>query len=525
MIHQNLSDNWKKILEYNEKIIQKKISTQELAKVRIPLTPIRIRPDLLSYLFSVFYPHFINDQQNIADIIISETEEELVSIKLYKTPEPGVHTSFKEIDTDIIKLKKYPISERAEFFNELQTEIFDEYEIRVSHMRVVNKKALGILNNHLEDIEKVSFENSFTNLLDIVEELIRDELFFIFPKPNIMNFIEEILRVPDNLPFLSKFFSFIKNLFPKLNVGLVLKAPEQSFVVKLENMKEKPSENHLDIQILKLEEFDINPENMNNQEILESLYSQLDIDSIFLTQQKLLIKLLGNIFELQYPIDFGKLKLFMQKILFGFRSYERLWNQYPKSLSYNPLIRWFLEIFGILYHLKKLSHWEIPEFLFSSFNLNNGLKNRIIIIFTDLHNHSERSLKDIDNPIELGFTEAVLLESENRKLTNIISITEKVKEFSNLDLKRIRSKLMEQFGYTDLLISIDIHLLRKVIENYIIKFNSFNILSKIRTLGKFKKDYYFDVYPTKPEIKYIKNTGTFSLAKRFLSIFIDRHLF
>jgi hypothetical protein len=153
------------------------------------------------------------------------------------------------------------------------------------------------------------------------------------------------------------------------------------------------------------------------------------------------------------------------------------------------------------------------------------LKNRVIIIFTDLHNHSEGNLEDIENPLQKGFLQAVLIETENRKLTKIIPISDNIKEFRDLDLKGIRYKIMENFGYIDLIMSIDLHLLRKVIESYIIKFNNFNLISKIKTLGKFKKEYYFNVYPIKPEIQYIKNSGTLSLSKKLLSIFIDRHLF
>ncbi|MGM0470512.1 MAG: hypothetical protein ACQERB_17160, partial [Promethearchaeati archaeon] len=176
-------------------------------------------------------------------------------------------------------------------------------------------------------------------------------------------------------------------------------------------------------------------------------------------------------------------------------------------------------------YLKKLSHWEIPEFLFSLFYNRLGLKNRILILFTNLLQHKNIDLGELENPIEIGFNKAILIETENRKLTKIIPISNKVNEIKNLGLNGVRRKLMENFGYIDLALSVDISLISKLLHNFIMSFNNFNIISKVKTLKKLKKQLYFDVYPKKPEYLYLKKTGTISLIKKILTIFIDKHIF
>jgi len=523
MIHRNFYDNWMKIIKYNKKEFQKKENEKEEA-VRIPLTPIKINPILLNSLFGIIYPKFINDQQNVVDLIISDDEKIFEKIVLYETEEPGIHKSYKILENDILKLKKYPLKETRAFFNKLQEEIFKKHRIRVSHMRVFKKNAIELLNQHLKDIKQRSLEDCITNLFSIIEEIIRNQLFFIYPKTNIINFFEELTQISDN-NFLSNGFKFIKEILPPFNYAFLIRSGKSSFILRIENNRKKKKKTELDLQIFPAESFNIDFSGTNVNELLKSLYLQLRVDFIFLFELKHILTLISNIFELQHPIALEKIKLLFQKFLFGLRSYETFWYKYPKPLSYNPILRYFLRLFGFIFYLKKLSHWEIPEFLFGLFNNRLGLKNRILIIFTNLLQHKNIDLDKLENPIEIGFSKAILIETENRELTKIVPVSNKVNELKNLDLKDIRRKLIENYDYIDLALSIDISLISKLFHNFIMSFNNFNIISKVKTLKKLKKHHYFDVYPKKPEFLYLKKTGTISLIKKILPIFIDKHIF
>ena len=70
MFNEDLQKNWLDILKFNSKvrIIENPRELDE--QVKIPLTPIQVDAFLLYNLFTVLYPRFINEQQNILDIII-----------------------------------------------------------------------------------------------------------------------------------------------------------------------------------------------------------------------------------------------------------------------------------------------------------------------------------------------------------------------------------------------------------------------------------------------------------------------
>jgi len=96
---------------------------------------------------------------------------------------------------------------------------------------------------------------------------------------------------------------------------------------------------------------------------------------------------------------------------------------------------------------------------------------------------------------------------------------------SEHSLKDIRRNLMEHYGYIDLALSIDLSLISQLFHNFILTFNNFNIISKIKSIKKLKKQQYFDVYPEKPEFLYLKKSGSLSLIRKILPIFIDKHIF
>jgi len=75
VINQKFRDNWFKILDFNRtrNILQDPEHSEVV--VRIPLSPITVNANILYYLFEVFYPRFINDQQNILDIIIQDIDK------------------------------------------------------------------------------------------------------------------------------------------------------------------------------------------------------------------------------------------------------------------------------------------------------------------------------------------------------------------------------------------------------------------------------------------------------------------
>ncbi|MFW9988998.1 MAG: hypothetical protein ACFFC3_10105, partial [Candidatus Odinarchaeota archaeon] len=111
MINEKFRKNWLKILDFNanREIIKDPEKSQKY--VRIPLSPITLNANILYNFFELLYPKFINDQQNILDIIISEKEKKnpVLGLYLYKTKKAGIHQALEQLPSDLIKIKSLEI--------------------------------------------------------------------------------------------------------------------------------------------------------------------------------------------------------------------------------------------------------------------------------------------------------------------------------------------------------------------------------------------------------------------------------
>ena len=158
-MNKKFTENWLKILEFNSNVELLEDSNLKAEKVRIPLTPIEIKTDLLYYLFKLLYPKFINDQQNILDIIISNDGNEVLKVILYKTKVVGIHETIQTLPTNIIDFQlKYvkTLDEFDEQINRIQTGLISKTGIRISSVRLFKEGAIDILKKYSQNIEKSS---------------------------------------------------------------------------------------------------------------------------------------------------------------------------------------------------------------------------------------------------------------------------------------------------------------------------------------------------------------------------------
>ncbi|GAG79965.1 unnamed protein product, partial [marine sediment metagenome] len=74
------------------------------------------------------YSKFINDQQNVLDIIISDDDkkEKLIGLYLYKTRKVGIHESIKTLPKDLIRSKDVNFNRIDNLYNKLQAAIMKE---------------------------------------------------------------------------------------------------------------------------------------------------------------------------------------------------------------------------------------------------------------------------------------------------------------------------------------------------------------------------------------------------------------
>jgi hypothetical protein len=525
LIHKKFKENWLKLLKYNRDVKIYEQASQFKERMKIPLTPLEVEGYIIYKLFEILYPRFINDQQNILDIIISEDGKKIVGFYLYETEKAGIHEQYRKLSNDLMIYQEKDLNNLDEFFNKIQSILVEKESIRISIMRIFKEQAIELINHHYDLIDECSNYEFLTNFVYLTQELFEKELLFLYPEPNGFKFIKDVINLLKGMN-ISKLFESFYEILPEFNFAILLDSDDLKLIIQLKKSRRGISDSNLSIDLKLLEEIGIELEGLSIYEIISSIKKKLDVENVFFINLNQIISIFSELFEIELPIRKNKALLVLQKALFGFRSYENLWYMTPRPKYYLSSIRFLLRLFGINLNLKKISHWSIPELLFNSFESYFGLYSKILIIFTDVNkliykkNMVEENLTD-------GFEGAVLIEFENSSPIKIIPIEKNkiIVENEENSLEHIRARISSQYGYVTSVLNIDKAIINKTIDNFVFKLSKFNPLAKLKAFRMYKKKYYFNMYPELPPFKLIKDNGVISLFRMILPILIDKHEF
>ena len=526
MINKKFQKNWLKILNYNSNIeLGDKFKLVD-DKVRIPLTPIEVNPYLLYYLFETLYPKFINSQQNILDIIISDDGKKIIKSYLYKTKKAGIHESIEIFPHDIIKVHKKDFEDIERFYNRILGGLIKKKGARVSSIRVFKEKAITYINQHCIDIEDLPFDMLLLKFLDLIQKLVKQDLFVLYPEPKIFRFLKDIINFLNGYQ-LNSFFKIFYPLLPEFDISIIFGSQDLIIILHLQKIIVSKSETqYLRLKLMLPNELDINLDGLNENEILELVRERLQTDNAYFINQRDVISLLTELINLPVNIREENLLLIFQKILFAYRSFEKHWFLRPKPIIYNNLLRFLLRIIGYNLNLRKLSHWAIPDLISNLFESWFGLNSKILLIISDTEKYKKLNLNNF-NYLEKVTDYMLLFEIENKTLVKINSIT-KENLFTNGEiesLESIRYKFSEKYGFLSSIIIIDKLLLQNLIKHFIFEHSKYAPISKIRTLKMLKRQKFFYIFPELPIYKLIQKKGTIALLKLVLPILIDKHEF
>ena len=447
MIHDKFKENWLKILKYNVKIKILEKASQLKEKIRIPLTPIEVEGYIIYKLFEILYPNFINDQQNILDIIISEDGQQILKFYLHPTEKAGIHERYRKISNDIIIFQEKDLMDLEEFFNKIQLILIEKEGVRVSTLRIFRKQAIDLINLHYDIIEECTNYEFLYNLMHLVQELIGKELFFLYPEPNGFKFLKDSIKLLNEID-LSKIFEALYETLPLFNTAVFLDSDELQLVIHLKKEKISAHQSEIFIDLETIEDLRIDVNQSSISEILALIKKTLDVDNVFYMNLNHVISLFSELFEIEIPVKKEKALLVFQKALFGVRSYESLWYLTPRPKYYFSSIRFLLRLFGINLNLKKISHWALPELLFNSLVSYFGLQSKIVIILTDVQKLVFKK-NMVEENLTRGFVQAVLIELENGTPIKLISLDKNdvIPEDEITSLELIRNRISSKYGY------------------------------------------------------------------------------
>lgn len=513
MFDNNFKSNWKKILNYNSKINLVESPEEIREQVRIPLTPIHIEGYLLYYLFELLYPKFVNDQQNILDIILSDydIENKVLGIYLYKTKKAGIHESIEELPKDLVIIKEKDITDMNQLFNMVQSHIIDKKNVKISSIRIFTRRGIDLINTYCDNLEKYSIYEFLHRFLDLIQKLINKNLIYLLPEPNIYKFLKDFFKVLNNLQ-LSKLFRIIESFISNFATVLVFYSRKLNIITEINKRDSKLNESDISINLRTTKDLDLEVKQYLSNNSLLLIQKKLNSESVVSLNQDHLISFFLDLFDLEIPIKKENFKLILQKFIYGIRSFEIHWNLVPRPRIYNTLIRFLVRLLGININFKKLSHWTIPDMFFSLIDTYFGLNSNILLIIVNKNRIFTKS--------------SLLLEIENSSLKKIILIDNSEiikKKIDSLD--SIRNSFLEKFGTNPIIVRVDKNLIQMIISVLIFKFYKIKPLSFLKVLKMIKKEEYFQIHPRLPPYQLIRKMGAISLLKLCLSMIIDKHEF
>jgi len=514
------------MLTYNSHIDLGDKSKITETKIRVPLTPIEVNPYLLYHLFEVFYPKFINDHNNILDIIISNDGRNVINLYLYETKKAGIHESIEKLPHDIIRFHKKDLDDINKFYNRILDGMVKKKGIRVSSIRIFKEQAIDYINQYCVDIEDSPFDLLLSEGFELIQKLFEQDLFIIYPEPNLFRYLKELIIFLSGRR-LSSLFRLIYKLLPEFNIAFIFGARDLTVILHLQKLEvSKLKTAYLRLRLIIPDELGISNDISDKNEIIRLVQQHLQTDKAYYLNQTDIISLLTEIINFPVKVRGENLNLLFQKILFGFRSFENHWHLNPRPAVYNNLLRFLIRLFGFNLNLRKISHWAIPELISSIIRNNLGLNSKILLIISDVSNFKKLNFSNF-NYLEKAAIHLFVVEIENSTLVQIYSVKKEdlIIEKEIKSLESIRSKMSVKYGYLSNVIILDKLLLQSLIKNFMFEHSKIAPRSKIKTLKMLKKPRFFYMFPELPPYKLIKKKGTISLIKLLLPIIIDKHEF
>ncbi len=526
MIEKDFLENWIKILNYNSNfaIFQEERRLSE--KARIPLTPVEINLNTLYYYTSYFYPLLISDQQNVLDVLLSNTGDKIESVILYKTTIAGIHVEYRKLKENIILYQKSDLEKLDVLFNKFQMNIEGDHKVRISTIRILKFEGLKLINQQAKMVKNQNFYESFLGLLNLIQRLFQEDLLIFYPEPNIVKLVKESKSILGNIKY-SSIFNLIYQIIPKRKFNAIIYSDGITPLFKLDLID--PSlikrKRFLKLQIEYYSELI-----QNNSDLKPNFLQNLKLEKnrvLYTISLGSLSSLFQEIIEMPVPPSKEKLSLIFQKFLYGMKNYGRLWNIYPKPKIYKTLPRFLLRLIGINLNFRKISYWAIPEFLVNIFGIVLGVKSNTLLLITQ---NIEICDKKSDGALllERNILYSILIEVENGRIEKVKAldlktvISDKARKY---DLREIKSIASNDSQLIDTAILIDKEFITRFIESYFLEFYRLNFRTKLKTLKMMKDCQKFDAYPRNLLVKYIKKKSTLSLIRRFLPILIDKYEF
>jgi len=516
VINEKFFKDWEDFIKFNSKIeiiIEPKQLTD---KIYIPLTNIEINAYVFHKIVEFFYPKLMDEHLNWVDIVISSDDKGKKVLMAFTqiSTKPGIVNRIIPMNTDDLKhfLKKSKNIE--DIFDNIQKFVFKKTGVKISAIHLYDEKILDLINESYNNLENQSHFESIKRLLSFLQKCFLEDLIKIYPESSSFHFLKQYFRLYGKLN-LSNLFGSLKTL---------MKGKSGIFIFKMEDLYLSLKIFDSKVQAKRDIDHDMYIELLNEEQVLELQDDpnkflkkairdfKLDFASFFKLEP--LLEFLIDLFKQDLPLQKDDFCLMMQKIVFSFRSFENFWFVQPHPIISNTLVRFLLRIFGFNINIKKLSHWNLPDFFFNLLFSSLGFNSNILTIIAE-----KKKKANI-------LKHAMMLKFEDGALTSLTPLkSSDLKDFNLDDPRTFRiNRFKEKYELLTIVI-INSELLKYFI-SFILGVNKrFLILRLLKLFKLLKNDKNLLIYPKNIVLELIKKKRSIILLKYLLDISMDKFEF
>jgi hypothetical protein len=457
------------------------------------------------------------------------------------------------------------IEDTEKLFQILKKEILTLHFTEIGLIKIIDSRYLESI---FELSEKERKENDHLICLsertNIFFNFLKKKQIRFYPDQTFFTFFEKFMASYGNP---QNFFSILEHYFINGKLSVTLKGESwcNSFILGKGNAREI-------FKISAQSPFDlgsIDSEDLYRWEkLLKKMHdkykTQHNINLNYLLDLNWISEFLSEIIESGIPLNENRIKFIFQKLLFGIKSIESIWDVHPKPLVYNDGIRFLLRMFGIHINPRKISYWSLPDLISFFFKKNFGSNYKMLVLIKDeIKANSDGSASDRNDKTEKSkFINGFLIHISDSKLYKLNSIdTEDIEQIqkmlileskknkkNDLDgpyqiketpnykekwskitafksiIHKTHRDLSSKYGFLTEIVYIDKTVLKELFQFFLFDVNSKNPLKMfkfIRILNRLKKTEFFYCFPEFPLFKYFKKMGSIRLIRQISPILFD----
>jgi hypothetical protein len=386
-------DVWTPLLKFNREFFksQKKMPMEEiksLSNTLIPFFPIQMNPYNYNRLLSAF--GYIIHGENATFIEILHDSDKIIQLTFVRSDDEG---NFIEVIEDVLpnlKLEFAQIANLESLFDIIKSEIVKLYNVDIGAIRLYHIdliKAVTDFSLKVNEINDKSSKNlGYTDIiqtgLELLFNVLQNDWFMVYPDIPMFTFFKELIKKYPDIVNLLKDLKVPKGILSNNKLSITLRGENWYITLIIEILDDH-------IRIEARPPFEFGPVDNSKEyywtDLMKSINekyqtSEMGISPNYLIDANWIAEFLFEIFESKIPFDESRLKYLMQKLFFGYKKIENVWDVAPRPAVYNEMVRYIIRLMGYRINPRKLSYWSLPDLLMFTLVKNFGSNYRLTFL-------------------------------------------------------------------------------------------------------------------------------------------------